>query len=64
MVIPALRCLVTIVDTGSLTDAAIELGVSQPAASRTLLSLERVPGSRLLHRTSRTVPRPRPACRS
>ena len=31
---------------------------------RTLLSLERVPGSRLLHRTSRTVPRPRPACRS
>ena len=40
---PALRCLVTIVDTGSLTDAAIELGVSQPAASRTLLSLERVP---------------------
>jgi DNA-binding transcriptional LysR family regulator len=50
-----LRCLVAIVDSGSLTDAAIELGVSQPAVSRTLLSLERVLGVRLLHRTSRTV---------
>jgi DNA-binding transcriptional LysR family regulator len=50
-----LRCLVAIVDTGSLTDAAIELGVSQPAVSRTLLSLEQVLGVRLLHRTSRSV---------
>ena len=50
-----LRCLVAIVDTGSLTDAAIELGVSQPAVSRTLLSLERVLGVRLLHRTSRNI---------
>ena len=50
-----LRCLVAIVDSGSFTDAAIELGVSQAAASRTLLSLERVLGVRLLHRTSRSV---------
>lgn len=50
-----LRCLVAIVDTGSFTDAAIELGVSQAAVSRTLLALERVLGVRLLHRTSRTV---------
>jgi DNA-binding transcriptional LysR family regulator len=50
-----LRCLVTIVDTGSFTDAAIELGVSQAAVSRTLLSLERVIGIRLLHRTSRSL---------
>ncbi|GAB2596244.1 LysR family transcriptional regulator [Streptomyces capparidis] len=50
-----LRCLVAIVDTGSFTDAAIELGVSQAAVSRTLLSLERVLGVRLLHRTSRNV---------
>jgi DNA-binding transcriptional LysR family regulator len=50
-----LRCLVAIVDSGSLTDAAIELGVSQPAVSRTLLSLEQVLGVRLLHRTSRSV---------
>jgi DNA-binding transcriptional LysR family regulator len=51
-----LRCLITIVDTGSFTDAAIELGISQPAVSRTLLVLEQVLGVRLLHRTSRTVP--------
>ncbi|MFF2961076.1 LysR family transcriptional regulator [Streptomyces sp. NPDC057963] len=50
-----LRCLVTIVDSGSFTDAAIELGVSQAAVSRTLLALERILGVRLLHRTSRTV---------
>lgn len=50
-----LRCLVAIVDAGGFTDAAIELGVSQAAVSRTLLGLERVLGVRLLHRTSRTV---------
>ncbi|WP_431980664.1 LysR family transcriptional regulator [Streptomyces qinglanensis] len=50
-----LRCLVTIVDTGSFTDAALELGVSQAAVSRTLRSLEQLLGVRLLHRTSRTV---------
>jgi DNA-binding transcriptional LysR family regulator len=50
-----LRCLVAIVDTGSFTDAAIELGVSQAAVSRTLRSLEQVLGVRLLHRTSRTI---------
>jgi DNA-binding transcriptional LysR family regulator len=50
-----LRCLVAIVDTGSFTDAAIELGVSQAAVSRTLRSLEQVLGTRLLHRTSRNV---------
>ncbi|GAA2096939.1 LysR family transcriptional regulator [Streptomyces albiaxialis] len=48
-----LRCLVAIADTGTLTDAAIELGVSQAAVSRTLLALERILGVRLLHRTSR-----------
>jgi DNA-binding transcriptional LysR family regulator len=50
-----LRCLVAIVDTGSFTDAAIELGVSQAAVSRTLLALEEILGVRLLHRTSRSV---------
>ncbi|MFF2776121.1 LysR family transcriptional regulator [Streptomyces sp. NPDC058052] len=50
-----LRCLVAIVDAGSFTDAAVELGVSQAAVSRTLLSLERILGVQLLHRTSRTV---------
>jgi DNA-binding transcriptional LysR family regulator len=50
-----LRCLVAIVDSGSFTDAAIELGISQAAASRTLIALEQVLGVRLLHRTSRSV---------
>ncbi len=50
-----LRCLVTIVDTGTFTDAAIELGISQAAVSRNLLALERVLGVRLLHRTSRSI---------
>jgi DNA-binding transcriptional LysR family regulator len=50
-----LRCLVAIVDAGTFTDAAIELGVSQAAVSRNLIALERVLGVRLLHRTSRTV---------
>src|SRR5580692_10958935 len=50
-----LRCLVAIVDSGSFTDAAIELGISQAAVSRTLIALEEVLGARLLHRTSRSI---------
>ncbi len=50
-----LRCLVAIIDAGSFTDAAIDLGVSQAAVSRTLAALEGILGVRLLHRTSRTV---------
>ncbi|WP_042430328.1 LysR family transcriptional regulator [Streptacidiphilus anmyonensis] len=50
-----LRCLVAIVDTGSFTDAALELGVSQAAVSRTLAGLEAAFGVRLLHRTSRSI---------
>jgi DNA-binding transcriptional LysR family regulator len=50
-----LRCLVAIVDAGTFTDAAIELGISQAAVSRNLQALEQVLGVRLLHRTSRSV---------
>ena len=50
-----LRCLVAIADTGTFTDAAIELGISQAAVSRNLMALEQVLGVRLLHRTSRTI---------
>jgi DNA-binding transcriptional LysR family regulator len=50
-----LRCLVAIVDAGGFTDAAAELGVSQPAVSRTLAALEDRLGVRLLRRTSRDV---------
>ena len=50
-----LRCLVAIAEAGSFTDAAIDLGISQAAASRTLASLETALGVRLLRRTSREV---------
>ncbi|BCL26100.1 LysR family transcriptional regulator [Streptomyces aurantiacus] len=50
-----MRCLVAIVDEGGFTDAALALGVSQAAVSRTLASLERALGVRLLRRTSREV---------
>lgn len=50
-----LRSLVAVVDAGSFTDAAIELGISQAAVSRNVAALERVLGVRLMHRTTRTV---------
>ncbi|MEO6087885.1 MAG: LysR family transcriptional regulator [Umezawaea sp.] len=50
-----LRCLIAIIDTGTFTDAALELGISQPAVSRTLATLETALGTRLLRRTSREV---------
>ncbi|WP_338894693.1 LysR family transcriptional regulator [Streptomyces sp. TG1A-60] len=50
-----LRCLVAIVEEGTFTDAAMALGVSQAAVSRTLASLEGTLGVRLLRRTSRAV---------
>jgi DNA-binding transcriptional LysR family regulator len=50
-----LRCLVAIAEAGSFTDAAIDLGISQAAASRTLASLETELGVRLFRRTTRDV---------
>jgi DNA-binding transcriptional LysR family regulator len=50
-----LRCLVAIVDAGSFTDAAIDLGISQAAVSRALASLEGAVGVRLLRRTTRQM---------
>ena len=50
-----LRCLVAIIDSGTFTDAAIDLGISQAAVSRNLGALEQVLGVRLLHRTSRAI---------
>jgi DNA-binding transcriptional LysR family regulator len=50
-----LRCLVAIAEAGSFTDAAVDLGISQAAASCTLASLESALGVRLLRRTTRDV---------
>lgn len=48
-----LRVLVTAVDAGSFTDAAIELRVSQASVSRTIAALERRIGERLVRRVPR-----------
>jgi DNA-binding transcriptional LysR family regulator len=50
-----LRALVSVVDTGTFTDAGIELGISQTAVSRNVAALESALGVRLLHRTTRSV---------
>lgn len=48
-----LRCFVAAVETGTFTDAAIEIGISQAAVSRRIASLERAAGQQLVHRTRR-----------
>ena len=50
-----LRSLLAILDEGSFTDAAIALGVSQAAVSRSLARLERELGTPLVRRTTRRV---------
>ncbi|HEV7205051.1 MAG TPA: LysR family transcriptional regulator [Jatrophihabitans sp.] len=50
-----LRALVAVVDSGTFTDAAIELGVSQASVSRAVAALEDALGARVLRRTTRTV---------
>lgn len=51
----ALRLLVACVGQGTITDAAIELGLSQAAASRGISALEAELGTRLLRRGPRGV---------
>jgi DNA-binding transcriptional LysR family regulator len=55
----ALRALVRTIERGSITAAARDLRVSQPAVSKLLRSLEQHAGARLLERSSRAV-RPTP----
>jgi DNA-binding transcriptional LysR family regulator len=50
-----LRALVAVVDAGSFTDAAIDLRVTQASVSRTIATLERTLGTKVLHRTSREL---------
>ncbi|BBH69560.1 LysR family transcriptional regulator [Actinoplanes sp. OR16] len=48
-----LRALVAVIDTGTFTDAATELGISQAAVSRNIAALETALGVRILQRTTR-----------
>ncbi len=51
----ALRAFVRIVERGSMTAAAADLGVSQPAVSKLLRNLEAHAGARLIERSSRAM---------
>jgi DNA-binding transcriptional LysR family regulator len=51
----ALQTFVRVVELGSLSAAARDLGLSQPAVSQQMAALEKHLGTRLLHRTTRQV---------
>ena len=50
-----LRALIAVVDEGTFTAAAAALHTTQASVSRTIGSLERVLGARVLHRTTREI---------
>lgn len=50
-----LRALVALTEEGTFTGAAVRLGISQPAVSRTVVALESLLGTSLVTRTTRTV---------
>jgi LysR family transcriptional regulator, regulator for bpeEF and oprC len=51
----AIKIFVLVVESGSFSAAARELGVGQPAVSKHVASLEAHLGARLLMRTSRNL---------
>ena len=51
----ALRALIRTIERGSITAAARDMGVSQPAVSKLIRNLEAYSGARLLERSSRVV---------
>lgn len=53
--IQSLRLFVRLVDLGSFSKAAADLGIGQPTATKLVAQLERRLGGRLLHRTTRGV---------
>ena len=53
--IQALRLFIRVVDLGSFSKAAADLGIGQPSATKLVAQLEKQLGSRLLHRTTHGV---------
>ncbi len=50
-----LKALIAVAEEGTFTDAAIRLGVSQSAVSRSISALEEIVDARLVQRTTRSV---------
>jgi len=50
-----LQALIAVAEEGTFTDAAIRLGVTQPAVSRLINSFEQLVDNRLIERTTRSV---------
>lgn len=53
--IKALRLFTRVVDLGSFSRAALELGIGQPAATKQVARMEQELGARLLHRSTHGV---------
>lgn len=53
--IQAIRLFIRVVDLGSFSKAAVELGIGQPAATKQVRRMESQLGARLLHRTTHGV---------
>ena len=53
--IQALRLFIRVVDLGSFSKAAADIGVGQPAATKMVATLEKKLGARLLHRSTHGV---------
>ncbi|CEJ13806.1 HTH-type transcriptional regulator DmlR [bacterium YEK0313] len=54
-IVSALKTYLRVVETGSFSGAAVDLGLTQPAVSRQVSALEAHFGSRLLHRTTNAL---------
>ncbi|MEO6624771.1 MAG: LysR family transcriptional regulator, partial [Burkholderiaceae bacterium] len=53
--VSSLKLFIRVVETGSFSRGAAELGVTQPTATKALAATERRLGARLLHRSTRGV---------
>ena len=53
--IQGMRLFIRVVDLGSFSKAAADLGIGQPSATKLVAQLESMLGSRLLHRSTRGV---------
>jgi DNA-binding transcriptional LysR family regulator len=53
--IQGIRLFIRVVDLGSFSKAAADLGIGQPSATKQVVQLETHVGSRLLHRSTHGV---------